>query len=412
MIRSARLDDLPALLALEDRCFSTDRISRRQFRYLLTRAHAITLVDVGEAAAGARGAPRGYVLVLLNRGHSMARLYSIAVDPALRGHGVGRGLVEAVEQQARELECASMRLEVRPDNAGSLALFRSLGYEQFGTYDDYYEDHMGALRLEKSLAPHLEPSLARVPYYQQTTDFTCGPASLMMAMRALDPDFVLDRKLELRIWREATTIFMTSGHGGCGQHGLALAAAHRGFEVEVYLSGSRTFLVDSVRSEEKKEVMRLVQEDMEQELEALGVPVVEASLNVERLQQRFEAGAIPVVLISSFQIYGEKFPHWVVITGFDQHFVYAHDPFVDVEGGETTVDSIAVPIGKRQFERMARYGRAGVKAVLLLYPRAARSPRRSGRGRDVGRGHRRGTGAVRARSASAAAAPRPALPAR
>ena len=80
---------------------------------------------------------------------------------------------------------------------------------------------MEALRYEKALAPRLKPSLARVPYYEQTLDFTCGSSALMMAMKSLDPSLRFSRTLELRLWREATTIFMTSGHGGCGPLGLA-----------------------------------------------------------------------------------------------------------------------------------------------------------------------------------------------
>src|SRR5699024_4745643 len=148
-----------------------------------------------------------------------------------------------------------------------------LGYKQFGELADYYEDHMDGLRLEKILTPDLNPELLRVPFYEQTLDFTCGPSALMMAMKALRPELILDRKLELRIWREATTIFMTSGHGGCGPYGLALSAWHRGFDVEVYVKAEEAFLLDSVRSAEKKEVMRLVQEDMLEELHSLGVPI-------------------------------------------------------------------------------------------------------------------------------------------
>jgi hypothetical protein len=275
--------------------------------------------------------------------------------------------VRAAESEARRRDCAYLRLETRKDNVASITLFRSLGYEQFGEYDDYYEDHMDALRFQKSLAPDLAPDMVRVPYYEQTQEFSCGPSALMMAMKALDPSMTLDRKLELRIWREATTIYMTSGHGGCGPHGLALAAIHRGFRVEVYLSEPGTFLVDSVRSEDKKEVMRLVQEDMAEELEGVGVPVIHGTLTVDQIQSRFDGGAIPLVLISSYQIYGEKVPHWVVVTGFDEHFVYVHDPFVDYDEGETATDSINMPILRRQFERMARYGRSGVRAVLLVY---------------------------------------------
>lgn len=362
-IRRAQLSDIPALLALEQRCFLGDRLTRRQFRYMLTKANAVTIV----ADLDARIA--GYVLLLFSRGTSMARLYSVAVDPDARGQAIAHSLVQAAEEEARERECACVRLEIRKDNTASTRLFERRGYRRIGEYDDYYEDHMDAWRYEKSLAPSLRPDMVRVPFYEQTLEFTCGPSALMMAMKALDPQMPLDRKFELRLWREATTIFMTSGHGGCGPFGLALAAAQRGFHVEVHISDERMPLIDSVRSEEKKEVMRLVQEDMLDELRGLDVVIQYGSLSAADLRARFDAGGIPLVLISSYAIYGEKFPHWVVVTGFDAHFIYAHDPFVDYEHGETPMDSINMPIQQRQFERMARYGKAGLKAVVVIYPR-------------------------------------------
>jgi hypothetical protein len=160
---------------------------------------------------------------------------------------------------------------------------------------------------------------------------------------------------------------MTSGHGGCGPHGLALSAHRRGFRAEVYVNDEGVPLVDSVRSPEKKEVMRLVHEDFLAECQQAGIPVRHGTLSVEELRQRFRAGGIPLVLISSYRIYEEKFPHWVVVTGFDEHFVYAHDPYVDYADGETQVDSINMPIPRREFTRMARYGRAGLQAVVIVY---------------------------------------------
>jgi ribosomal protein S18 acetylase RimI-like enzyme len=367
MLRHATLDDIPALLAIENQCFSTDRLSRRSFRHLLTRGNAVTLVDEYDNRI------RGYVLLLFSRGTSMARLYSIAVHPEQARHGIGDRLLEAAEAAALEQDCVSMRLEVRRDNPASLTLFRRHGYRQFEEVLDYYEDHMAALRFEKRLAPHLRADLVKVPYYQQTLDFTCGPAALMMAMKALDPAIELNRKLELRLWREATTIFMTSGHGGCGPYGLALSAYRRGFDLEIHVNEDGVFLVDSVRSLEKKEVMRLVQEDWIEELRQLPVVLRRGSLDVDELWRKFEAGGIPLVLISSYRIYGERFPHWVVVTGFDDHYIYVHDPLVDAEEGETVTDSINMPIPRREFQRMARYGKAGQKAVLILY-RSSRRP--------------------------------------
>ncbi|HSM26688.1 MAG TPA: GNAT family N-acetyltransferase/peptidase C39 family protein [Thioalkalivibrio sp.] len=364
-IRAAGLEDLEELLALEQACFQGDRISRRQFRYLLTRGNARTLVATDPHVPQLLG----YVMVLFSRGTSLARLYSIAVSASARGRGVGRRLVEAAEAAARDKASADLRLEVRRDNTASLALFRQMGYREFGTIEDYYEDHMGALRLQKSLAPGPDPELVRTPYYAQTLDFTCGPAALMMAMRAVDPELKLDRRLELRVWREATTIFMASGHGGCGPYGLALAAANRGHEVELLVRDSGVAFFDSVRSADKKRVMQLVQEEMVEELECLGVPILQGPVNVAALEARFNAGSVPVVLISSVRIYAERFPHWVTVTGFDDRFIYVHDPLVDVEEGERALDSVNMPILRRDFERMARYGRAGLQAAVIIGPR-------------------------------------------
>ncbi len=360
-IREAALSDIASLVRLEEASFETDRLSRRQFRYMLTRARARILL-----AEDTQGGLLGYVLVLFSRGTSVARLYSIAVAQAARGQGVARALVAAAEAAAWEQDRAYMRLEIRRDNLASQTLFEGTGYRRFGVLSDYYEDHMEALRYEKTLAPDLKPELQRVPFYEQTLDFTCGPSSLMMAMQALRPNLVLDRTLELRIWREATTIFMTSGHGGCGPFGLALAARRRGFAVEVFINDPGVPLVDSVRSPEKKEVMRLVHEDMQDEVRRLGIPVRYETLGLDHLAERFDAGAVPIVLISSYRIYKEKFPHWVVVTGFDVHFVYVHDPFVDYENGESTLDSINMPIQREEFSRMSRYGRVGLQAVLLI----------------------------------------------
>ncbi len=362
MIRPAKLSDIDQLERLENICFTTDRLSRRQMRYLLTKGKATLLVDEDVPA----GHLVGYVAVLISKATSMARLYSIAVDPDARGKKVGTHLLQAAEDSAWEHRRAYMRAEIRKDNTASLTLFEHQGYRRIGEWRDYYEDHMDAWRLEKRLHPDVSPQLNEVAYYQQTLDFTCGPAALMMAMHALNPSLDMNRTLELRLWREATTIFMTSGHGGCGPYGLALAAASRGYEVEVYVNDSGILLADTVRSDDKREVMRLVQEEMLEELQGYGTKIHDGSLSLEDIEGFLSHGNMVLVLISSWMIYGELEPHWVIMTGYDDYFVYMHDPFVDEPMGETPSDSINMPIQKDQFVKMSRYGKAGLKAALVL----------------------------------------------
>lgn len=326
---------------------------------MITRANAeLVVADDG-------GAVVGYSLVLFHAGSSLARLYSVAVDPAARGRGLGRLLLEEAERLAVAHGSVSMRLELRRDNTEALALYEAAGYRQFDVQADYYEDHMDAIRMEKSLAPRLPASQARVPYYQQTLEFTCGPAAVLMAMHALDPTLEPSRALELRIWREATTIYMTSGHGGCGPYGLALSVHQRGYDTEVWIDGDPVELfVDSVRSEDKKEVIRLVQQDFLAELEACGIPLRHGRITSEAVEAEFDAGAIPVVLTRD--------PHWVVVTGFDERFVYLHDPYVDEDEHQSRVDCVNRPVLKTEFAGMTRYGRRKQRAIVMVKERKCR----------------------------------------
>ena len=369
MIREAVYSDLNALLDMENRSFQGDKLSRRSIAHLLKKGNATTLIDVEN------GRPRGYALVLFNKGTSLARLYSIVVHPDFRGTGLGLKLLEAAEKDALENDCVAMRLEVRKDNTTAVRLYQEHGYRLFDTVPDYYDDHAEALRFEKSLVPHLKPDRVRVPFYRQTLDFTCGPAALMMAMKALDPGLKMNRKMELRIWRESTTIFMASGHGGCDPYGLALSASRRGFGVELFVNAKAPMFLRSVRDPKKKEVMRLVHEDRIDEIEESRIKLHYRVLSVAEIQRRFSAGSIPIVLISSYRIYHEKTPHWVVITGFDEKYVYVHDSFVDAEESKTESDSINMPILKQDFERMSKYGKAGQKAVVILSARDKTQPK-------------------------------------
>ena len=146
MISAAEVRDLEDLLRIEDACFHCDRLSRRQFRHLLTRANAATVV------AREAGRASGYATVLFRSGSPLARLYSTGVAPDRRGAGLGRALLRAAERAARRRGADLMRLEVRPDNQAALDLYRSAGYATFGRYDRYYEDDSDALRMEKPLS--------------------------------------------------------------------------------------------------------------------------------------------------------------------------------------------------------------------------------------------------------------------
>jgi ribosomal protein S18 acetylase RimI-like enzyme len=361
-IHPARLEDLDALLALENRCFELDRLSRRSFRHFLSSDTASCLVV--ERA----GELLGYALVLFHGRTALARLYSMAVAPEHQGQGLGRVLLEAIETAALDAGAAVMRLEVHPQNFAAIALYRRAGYLEFGVYRGFYEDDSDALRMQHVLVPRLQPDVSGVPHYRQTLEFTCGPAALMMAMKALNRRLRLDRRLELSLWRESTTIFMTSGHGGCSPHGMALAAWRRGFAVELFVNDERPPFLDTVRTPDKKEVLRLVHQEFLDEIRRTDITVHRHPLSADELSARVAAGAIPLVLISQYRIYGDKEPHWIIVSGCDQRFIYAHDPYIS-EAHVTTTDRVSIPILRREFELMARYGRSRLQAAIIVSKR-------------------------------------------
>lgn len=361
LIRPAELTDLDDLVALEARCFDTDRISRRSFRHLLTKGHQAARVLVAPD-----GVIAGYAVVLFHRGTSLSRLYSLAVLPERRGLGYARALLAAAEEAASDDGAAYLRLEVHADNAEAISLYRQSGYKPFGRIAGYYQDGGDALRLDKALIGKRPEGVEGFPYYPQSLNFTCGPACLMMAMAALDEGYEMNRVEELRLWRESTTVFMTRGPAGCSPYGMALAAAQRGFRVSVHVRDPDMMFIDTVRRAEKKDVIRLVQEDYLAQLRETGVPVDNIALTLCELQDLLSEGAVPIVLISTYALDREKVPHWVVVVAMDDRFVYVHDPFVDPDVIQSQTDRMAVPIPRDDFERMSRYGRARQRAALIL----------------------------------------------
>jgi ribosomal-protein-alanine acetyltransferase len=145
MLRAATIDDLDQLDGLERRAFPGDRLSRRSLRRMIVNPRAVLLVD------DQSGRVRGYALALFHDRRRHARVYSIAVDPADRGRGVGQALLEAIEDEARARGRRTIRLELRRDNAAAMSLYASRGYRLTGVRPEYYQDHADAIVMEKSL---------------------------------------------------------------------------------------------------------------------------------------------------------------------------------------------------------------------------------------------------------------------
>ena len=361
-LETASTDDLEGLLALEESAFSGDRISRRSWRRLVRSSSAT--VTIARDTLDMPPHMVGSAVILQRSNSSVARLYSIAVASEARGRGVSIALLEDATRRMRGAGAAVLRLETRIDNVAAQRLFASQGFLVSGRKPGYYDDGQDALLFQKSLwdlGSADRDTALNAPYYGQTLDFTCGPCALMMAMAALDSSTEMDRAEEIRIWREATTVFMAAGHGGCGPHGLALAAERRGFKSTVYAPSGKAMFVESVRDPRKKEVIALVEADFRTALAATRSKLVSASMSAAQLVDHLHQGRVPIVLISLWRLHGEVGPHWVVVAGFDGHAFRILDPMV-APGSANPQMTITVD----EFHRITRYGRRRQTAAVVI----------------------------------------------
>jgi len=141
-LRKAGPADLDRIAALEAACFgATDGVfPHRQLRNLLNNPNACWLVSLdGKAMA-----------CWLNVGNGRARwarLYSLAVHPALRGQGWGKRLIEAGFEWMRTQGLTTCRAEVKADNRAARILYAACGFQESGLLRDYYAPGVDGVRL-------------------------------------------------------------------------------------------------------------------------------------------------------------------------------------------------------------------------------------------------------------------------
>lgn len=134
-IRPARPADVPVIrrfiegLAdyerLRHECLATDALLER---FLFgARPHAEVLI------AEVDGTPAGFALFFHNFSTFLARpgiyLEDLYVDPAHRGRGVGRALLQRLAQLALERECARLEWSVLDWNVEAIGFYRAHGAE-------------------------------------------------------------------------------------------------------------------------------------------------------------------------------------------------------------------------------------------------------------------------------------------
>jgi len=144
--RRMRMDDLDAVHAIEASAYPFPW-SRGIFADCLCAGYECVVLDDGRAILG---------YGVLSAAAGEAHVLNVCVTPALHGHGLGRRIINRLVDLARWHRAGRVYLEVRPSNPRAIALYESVGFNEFGRRPNYYPAGRGredALVMAMELLP-------------------------------------------------------------------------------------------------------------------------------------------------------------------------------------------------------------------------------------------------------------------
>jgi ribosomal-protein-alanine acetyltransferase len=133
ILRPAELSDLGAIAEIERRSFG-DPWSAADFESVLSLTHTIFLVAESAAERGIAGYIVAVAVV------DEAEILNVAVDPDLRGNGIGGNLLDAALAQVESRGALSVFLEVRLSNVAARALYSSRRFIEMSRRKGYYRN--------------------------------------------------------------------------------------------------------------------------------------------------------------------------------------------------------------------------------------------------------------------------------
>ncbi|EDP63294.1 hypothetical protein BAL199_28270 [alpha proteobacterium BAL199] len=275
--------------------------------------------------------------------------------------------VDAFLKAATEHGCSVVRAEL-PEGDPAAAALAAAGFGAVDPAVHAAQPGRPVWRLERRLDGSIPDRT--LPYFGQTTGFTCGPVAVMLAHRRFDAAAPVDRRTEVALWREATTVHAPSGPGGCDPFGVACAAARRGLQTRVIASTEGPFLTGWATDAYRRDLMVFVQDEFREEARARGVGTEIRAWTHADLTETLVGGGVAIVLIDQIVFNGCAIPHWILVhgvTGGPDGGTYAvDDPWIEPEDGETDTDKFDVPVPAADLDRMGWYGAAPFRAAILL----------------------------------------------
>ena len=131
-IRQATIADAGAVAGLLGQLgYPTEiaEVPQRIERMMGNHRAAVLLAQRGDTVVGLATV---HVLSVLNRPRDVAWLTALVVDESVRGSGVGRRLVEAVEEFARQSGCERLSVTTQEHRADARRFYARMGWEPTG----------------------------------------------------------------------------------------------------------------------------------------------------------------------------------------------------------------------------------------------------------------------------------------
>jgi ribosomal-protein-alanine N-acetyltransferase len=129
-IRSAVLDDLPALLAIEREAASAAHWTREQYERLVESGAVLAAEEAGKIS--------GFVCAKAVAG--TWEIENVVVAKNSRRRGIGDGLLNELLRRGRKEGTSAVWLEVRESNLPAIRLYQKHGFCETGRRRGYYSE--------------------------------------------------------------------------------------------------------------------------------------------------------------------------------------------------------------------------------------------------------------------------------
>lgn len=132
ILRAMTTDDADAIAALEAKCFAMPWSREDFWREVKNELATYIVAELDGKIAAYAGAWVSF---------NQAEVMNVAVEPELRGKGIGTILFGELIKAVKLRGATSITLEVRPSNTAAIKLYENFGLKSVGRRKGYYLDN-------------------------------------------------------------------------------------------------------------------------------------------------------------------------------------------------------------------------------------------------------------------------------